>query len=812
MNLRGTVLTLSLLMLTATAFATQGIRIRHQARAVTGPVGEQAWLMPTGRLITPIGDLLETDNLPHAVRISPDGRYAVLACSGDGPKSLTVIDIEAKAVSQVLEQPTVFLGLRFDEAGTTLYASGGGQGAILVFDFAEGQLTERTRWDVFGHVGGLDLGPAERILYGVTTTPAALFSKDVVTGEKLDRALCGGDPFTVVANPVFKQVYVSSEREDRIDIYNVELARHILWTGSVKTPKNPEGMIVSEDGKWLYVVNSDEDSFSSIDLVATTLHAPIDLRPFGGLEEYGSSPNSIAISGEGDCLYIAQADDNAVAIVGLPGGELIGRIPTAGYPTSIDLAPNDQTLVVGCSKGVGTLPEGELVNRSVAQIVSVPGPSALERMTAQVRKNNRLPGLIFEVDEESFSGPVPLRRGDPSPIEHVLFVVRENKTYDAILGDWEGGRGEPENCVFCGDVTPNLKALADEFASGDNYYSNAERSIQGHELMTAATVNAFTERHQALDALGRSMDLDVFLNPSTFPKKDFIFQNCIRSGVSFRDYGEAVGLGKNWLIFDPRYVHWGLYDPPVFWMQSRDVNKLDERIREWESGIFPQFLFMLFPNDHHQGCQWPYPSPESMVADNDEATGRLIDWLSHSEYWENSIVIVIEDDPQQGRDHIDPHRSILLVAGAWAKRGYVSPVHYSEANIHATIEHILGLPPMTQFDEIAQPMWDLFADAPDPTPFDHIPRIIPEEPCAIGTEYSRRSEGLNWTVPDQAAGLDQLSIDYGREAAARRASGLELNESERRWSSAWRSIGELLREVGPREGGDPIDRDDEAER
>ncbi len=778
-------------LLAGDAWATQGIRIRPQARALTGQVDDQAWLMPTGRLITPLGDLIEVDHLPQALSISPDGGHAVVACSGAGRRSLTVIDIEARATTQVVEQPALFLGLRFDESGSTLYASGGGQGAILVFDFAAGQLSERTRWDVFGHVGGLDLGPKEKILYAVTMSPPALLSKDVETGERLDRALCGGDPYTVVANPEFKQVYVSSEREDRIDIYNVELARHIRWTGAVATPKNPEGMIVSADGKWLYVVNSDDDSFSIVDLIARQVHATIDLRPFGGLEEYGSSPNSIAISADGMRLYIAQGVDNALAVVALPGGELLGRIPTAGYPMSVDLTPDSQTLVIGCGKGLGTTPDGALRNRSVVQLMAVPNDIALARMSAQVRKNNSAAGRLFIVDEDNFSGPVPLRRGDPSPIEHVMFVVRENKTYDAVLGDWDGGRGEPANCVFCGDVTPNLTALADEFASGDNYYSNAEVSLQGHELTTAAIVNTYTERHHALQMRGRPIELDVFFNPSTYPKKDFIFQNCLRNGVSFRDYGEAVGLGEDLLIFDPRYVHWGLYDPPVFWMQSRDVDKLDERIREWEAGIFPQLIYMLFPNDHHQGCQWPYPSPESMVADNDEATGRLIDWLSHSEHWESTVVFVIEDDPQQGRDHIDPHRSILLVAGGWVKRGYVSPVHYSEANIHATIEHILDLPPMTQFDEIAQPMWDLFADAPDLTPFDHIPRIIPEGPCDLGTEMARRSEGLNWTVPDQAGGLDQLSLDYGRDYAARR----ELSAAEQSWANVWRSFGEVLREM-----------------
>ena len=783
------------------ARATQGIQIRPEALYLTGQIDANTWLMPSGRLLTPVGDLLTVDHLPHAIRVSPDGAYAVVSCSGAGQRSLTVIDLDAGAVVQVLPQPSVFLGLRFADDGSTLYASGGGQGKILVFDFADGELTPRGSWDVLGHVNGLDLGPREKILYATTMSPSALVSKDVESGEMLDRAVCGGDPFAVVVNPKFKQVYVSAERDNRIDVFNVELARHIRWAGAIQTPDHPEAMIVSDDGKWLYVINADDDSFSIVDLIAKKVHATIDLRPFGGFEQHGSSPDAVAISPDRTRLYIAQAVDNAVAVVGLPHGELIGRIPTAGYPLSVDVTPDGATLIVGCGKGTGTVPDGALRNQSVVQIVPVPGDGVLQRMTQQVKRNLLLPGALFEVDEEEFSGPVPLHRGDPSPIEHVMLVVRENKTYDALLGDWGAARGEPSNCVYCGDVTPNLHALVEEFGSGDNYYSNAEVSLQGHELTTASIVNAYTERQHQLVNRGRPMELDVMFNPATFPTRDFVFQNCIRNGIRFRDYGESIGLAEDLLLFDPRYVHWGLYDPPVFWLQSRDVDKMAERIAEWESGIFPPFIYMSLPNDHNQGCQWPYPSPESMVADNDEATGRLIDWLSHSEYWETTLVVVIEDDPQQGRDHIDPHRSILLLAGGWVRRGYVSPVHYSEANIHATIEHILGLPPMTVFDEIAQPMWDLFADEPDLTPYDYIPRIIPPGPCEMGTEFARRSEGLEWTVPDQAADLDQLSLDYSRTYGSGEAAPSGLSPAEMQWSRVWRSVGELLRDIGPRDPG-----------
>ena len=780
------------------ALATEGITIRARSVQQVGEVAPGVWLLPNGRHITPAGDLVEVDDLPLAVEISRDGRYAVTSSTGGGDHRLLVVDLETQAVVDEESQGSLFVGLRFDEAGSTLYASGGGNG-ILVYDFADGQLTLRETWGVFGHVNGLDLGRNEKILYAVTQIPSALISKDVETGEMLDRIRSAGDPYTVVVNPRFKQVYVSSMRENTVDFYNVELARTIRHAGSVPVQKGPQDMIVSDDGHWLYVVNSDEDSFTIVDLRARTVRSHVDLRPFGDFSEYGSAPNALAIHPTGDRLYIAQGSENAVAVVGLPHGELLGRIPTAWYPTGVAISPDGLHLVIVNGKGTGTRPNGRLSNTCVLQILPVPDSARLEKMSAKVNRNMLLPQKLFKVDEDRFDGPVPLHRGEETPIKHVFFVVRENKTYDAILGAWEGGRGEPENCLFCGDPTVNLYSLVNTFASGDNYYSNAEESLQGHELVTAAITNSFVEKQRLLSGRGFPFYVDGFLNPAAFPKKDFIFQNCLRNDVSFRDYGEALGVGPDLLIFNPKYVHWGPFDPPVFWLQSRDVDKMRERISEWERDGIPQLVFMLLPNDHHSGCQWPYPSPESMVADNDEATGRFIDWLSHSEYWDSSVVFVVEDDPQQGTDHVDPHRSLLLVASPWVTRGYVSPVIYCEANIHATIERILNLPPMTQYDEVAQPMWDLFTNEPDFSPWEFIPRVVPPGPCPMGTELARRSEGLNWTVPDQAEGLDDLSRDFSRE----KKGAMELSEGEANWARAWRAIGEKLIEIGPDETLEP---------
>lgn len=747
-----------LLAIPSASTATTGITLNPHALLKTGSLGDGRWMLPSGRMIKPEGQLLEVGAIPLGLALEPGGRYLYVTNGGPGGRAITVIDTDTGEIIQTVPENSLYLGLAVSSDGKMLYASGGGDRTILVFDIDEGLLSPRATWTAKGIPGGIALSKEGDILFYASQSPRMVHAMDASTGKALNSSFTGKNPFTVVASPTRKEVYVSIEGENRVAVFNYVFTWWIREIASIDVGKNPQGMAISSDGRYLFVANADDDSFSMIDLDTREVIGEPDLRGYFR-HAPGTAPNDVVISPNGSRLYIAQASENRITVVSLTEEKFVGALPTAWYPTAVAVSPDGDRLYAASGKGTGTSPAAPgkgLVNRGTVQIIDIPSDEELLALNDSIRVFNDLPGTLFDVDTLAFESPVPLERGGETPIKHVFFVVRENKTYDALLGDWEGGDGDPGECVYCYDETKNLHALVERFASGDNYYSNAEASIQGHCITTAAIANPYIEKQWALSEREIQLGLDIFFNPVSYPKNDFIFQNALRNDVTFRSYGETVGLREDWMIFDIRYVHWGVFDPPFFFMFSKDVNKLKERIIEWELGIFPQLLYMLFPNDHGMGYQWPFPTPEEMVADNDLATGRLLEWLSHSKYWEESVVFVIEDDPQEGDDHVDNHRSIALVAGPWVEGGYVSPAHYSEANIHATIQHILGLPPLTIYDEIAQPMWDLFTNEPDFTPYEAVETDFPGEFNLPGTPLAEASMGLNFLDPDEAEGLQGI--------------------------------------------------------
>ncbi len=413
--------------------------------------------------------------------------------------------------------------------------------------------------------------------------------------------------------------------------------------------------------------------------------------------------------------------------------------------------------------------------RATIQLVDVPTDAELAVAATRIDDLNSRTARLYDVDESRFQNPIPLARGGPTPIEHVFLVVRENKTYDALLGDFPGGNGKPENCLYCGDATPNLHALVERFASADNYYSNAETSDQGHQLLTSSLSNTYVEKVRFAEDRPIPFEAEIYLNPAVWPKRQYIFQALLAKQIPFRIYGEAVGTWIGKLIFDPRYVHSSQVDPPFFWQYTRDIDKIEGRILEWERDGVPPFVYMLLPDDHTLGCEPPYPTPRSMVADNDLATGRFVDWLSHSKYWETSVAFIVEDDPQAGVDHVDAHRSIFVAVSPYAKRAHVSGVIAHEGTLLSTIEHVLGLDPLTIYDELAQPMWDLFTSTPDLEPFEARSRRVPEEMSMPGTNCGFATRGMNFLDPDQAEGLDPILRAHEREARA------AANEPSRRW-------------------------------
>ena len=774
----------------------------------TDPAGNPLeWLLPSGQVISPLAvdgsRLLRIDEaLPLGLAVHPRGEYLFVTTAGRSTQVLLVVRISTGEIVERLPADSYFLGLAFrPPLGDEVYVSGGGRNVIDTygFDHASGTLTPRPEralsLPASAFAGGLAVSAAGDRLFVVSQAGSRLHAFDLTTYRETGSIATDANPYGVALPPEGLEAYVSCERSGTLNVFDVSDPTHLRRIQTLSVEKNPEALLVDRAGSRLYVANADEDSVSVLEIGAEGLHplATLDLRRSAG-QAYGSSPNALGFSPTRRRLYVAQAGLNKIAVIDLTTGRHLADLPTGWYPTAVSLHETDapggtvrETLFVANGKGIGTPWEGSMrLNPGALSILPVPADESLEALTRKTAENNAMPGRLFELGSGAWENPLPPRRGGGTPIRYVFLVVRENKTYDRLLGAYEppqgSAEGDPRFVMEDHDrLLPNLYALADRFAICDNYYSNAEASNQGHEMMTGATVNTYVEK--LVYAQGRPIPIqaEIIANPATYPKKDFIFQHAMRNGLSFRDYGEAVGAGKDLLLLDDAYVHQGPMDPPWFNLFSRDVDKMAERIEEWESERFagperfPRLIVMLLPNDHTFGDRFLFPTRKSMIADNDEATGIFVEWLTRSPYWMESVAFITEDDPQQGDDHVDQHRTLMLTVSPWVRRGYVSHVKYSEANLFATLEYILGLPPITIFDEVAQPMFDLFAFPEDPEPFDALPRQWPEEINLPGTVGSRLTADMDFSEPDEAEGLPE----------ALRAGDAERKES-RRWTNRLR--------------------------
>ncbi len=802
-----------------------GLTIRPEATWRAGPVRTDEegnpleWLVPSGQRITPFAAegtrLLRIDYaLPLGLAVHPDGRHLFVSTSGGGDQALLVVDIDSGDILHSLQADGYFLGLAFrPPAGEQVFVSGGGRDMIDAYEFdsVTGDLLPDPDRSLplpgYDFASGICISPDGETLLALSQYGRRLTLFDLETSEKLATVATDRNPYAVVIHPSGREAYVSCEGSGTIQVFDVSDPREPRNKGTVRVEKNPEALLVNQEGSRLYVTNADEDSVSVLEIgsEAPRLLHTVDLR---ATPEYGSSPNALAFSARNERLYVAQAGLNRLAVLDLITGAHLGDIPTAWYPTAVALEAEAlgggsfrDTLYVANGKGIGMPGMGNMGHAPGAiSILSVPPDGDLARLSRVVEENNAFPGRLFEVNEDRWENPVPPRRGGETPIRYVFLVVRENKTYDYLLGPYRPARGEAEgDPALVMDnherLLPNLYHLAERFAICDNYYSNAEASNEGHTLLTASTVNTYLEKVVYADGRRVPIEFEMVLSPVAWPRKDFIFQNALRNGLPFRDYGEAVGAGRDFLLLNDDYVHQGSFDPPFFNMYSKDVEKMAERIAEWESDRFagperfPRLIFMLLPNDHTFGDDAFMPTYESMVSDNDEATGRFVEWLTQSPYWSQSVAFITEDDPQQGYDHIDPHRTLMLVVSPWVHRGHVSHVRYNEANLFATIEHILDLPPMTIFDELAQPMYDLFAASPDQEPFRHTGRQWPEEINLLGTRGARLSADMYFAEPDQAEGLLEAHL---ATVAERRKAGTFPSRLRERGTRIRESLGKKL--------------------
>ncbi len=765
-----------------------------------GPDGKGVTLLPNGWRIAPAGRHVMVGDLPLAMLVSPDGRWAIVTNNGYLKPTLTVVDLKSLTVPEKTSIADAWLGLSWHPDGKRLFASGGADGTVREFHWKPGKLVLANTFAVGkavkeGFLGGVAIRPDGSRLYVVDVLGKRLSALRLPAGEIAKRANLSAEPYACLVSADGTTLYVSLWGGAKVLLFD---AATLESRGEIAVGEHPNAMALSPDGKRLFVACANTNSVWAIDLAAraATEQISIALAPDAPA---GSTPNAVALSPDGRTLLVANADNNAIAVVDVSrpsASRIAGFIPTGWYPTGAQFTPDGRRIVVLSGKGLTSMPNprgpqpgakgdpfqyvGAMLTGALS-VLPTPDGDALEAYTDTVhRMTPGSPASLPATALAPTSSPIPGHAAAASPIRHVFYVIRENRTYDQILGDMPEGNGDPSLCLFGEDATPNAHALAREFVLLDNFYVNAEVSYDGHAYSTAAYATDFVEKVWPMNYAGRggkylSEGRGEMRNPYgnvTAPAQGYLWDACERAGVTFRSYGEFGHRGKNEDEdseqgpvmasvpgleghMSPRFPPWNLAIP-----DGKRIDAWLEEFREFDAnGNLPRLSIFHLPNDHTAGTRAGFPTPRAMIAENDLALGRLVEAISKSRYWKDSVIFVLEDDAQNGPDHVDAHRSVALVIGPYTRRGTRDSTLYTTAAMLRTIELILGLPPMSQYDAAATPMYACFGQRPDLTEYIARPARVAldskNDPAAYGSEASAR---MNFDEPDRAPDFDLNEI------------------------------------------------------
>jgi DNA-binding beta-propeller fold protein YncE len=795
------------------------------AAAKAGPLPNNAGVvLPDGHRIKPLGHefLFGDDGLqggfPMSILPVPGTRFALVSDGGIIDDALRVVDLDklAQGSAPVLSMvpfarpSSLYYGLALLPSGRVL-ASGGGDGKVYAFDLdaPSGKLSRVEASDIDLGLSGKNpwyagaiaaTGDGKRLLVGpsqyaeevqVISLDAADYGKKLAT-IPLDKSHAVFDLKLDPFDPAGKTFYLTDQSANRlveIDGMTAQVTRTVALT------KSPAQMVFL-DATYMVVAEAHGDALAIVNRAKGTVETQVPV--FEKDAPHGASPTTLAYDAKAKRLYATLAGVNAVEAYDVAPGTPptitpAGRLSTGWWPTGV-MVDADGSLAIISGKGHGTGPdetpfgfgEGAITDRmrGGVQYVAADLLKDLTQATKDVEAGHNLAALAGHPEVKCPAGaeydfPIPQdnESGPSKVIKHVILIVRENKTYDAVFGDFEGGDGDPK-LIMAGDpalqqkVWQNAHAFGKAFTNFDNFYTDAEQSLQGHIWTSFARTNDYVERSW-LTTWGRGTrpPTEPATSDEAAPPEGTVFKWLSDNGVDYDNMGEIGGKGPNGL--DTKYP--GL----VYAGSLPDTLKscyISGRIR-LQCDLKP-FTYALQPNDHTNGGQAGSSAPEVMIAVNDEATGMLLDGLSHSPNWQDTLLIVTEDDPQDGGDHVDLHRSILLMASPWVRRGYVSHGHYDMASVYKLIAHIFGVPYNNEFVKNALLPLDAFTGTPDYTPFTYLPRTV-DAPCnKSGTKEAKEAERWDFSDPDEQPGLSEQIARMMRESAKER--GVHIVEPEKR--------------------------------
>ncbi len=715
-------------------------------------------MLPNSWTLQPAGRSMPLGDLPLNIAVSNSKKLIAVTNNGQSVQSIQLINPATEKILDNIVVAKCWYGLKFSTDEKFLYASGGNDNWILKYGIENNKLISKDTI-ILGKKGypnispaGIEINDALKTMYVVTKENNSLYTIDLTTKKIVQVLKLEEAGYSCLLSKNKKELYISVWGAKKVAIYDI--ASQKIST-EINVGENPNELLLSKNGKYLFVANAGDNSVSVISTSNKKVLEVLNAALYPNAPT-GSATNGIALSENQKTLYIANADNNYLAVFdcSTPGNSISkGFIPTGWYPTNVKVigkkiftsngkgfssfsnkkGPNPTTKTQKVTYQMGEVEKnankteyiGGLMKGTMS-IIDEPNAKQLATYSKTVYNNTPYTKEKETVANGEVGNPIPMLVGDASPIKYVFYIIKENRTYDQVLGDIKEGNGDTSLVLFGEKYTPNQHKLVKEFVLLDNFYVDGEVSADGHNWTMAANANDYLEKTWPTNYGGRGGKYDSEgKRDIASPDRGFIWDYCKRANISYRTYGEfADNYKPNIPVlenhFCPYYTSW---DESV-----RDTTRFNQWRKEFDSlykaGTVPQFNSLRFINDHTEGLRLGRPTPFAHVADNDWAVGLFVEYLSHHPIWKETAIFIVEDDAQNGPDHVDAHRSTAYVAGGFVKRNFVDHTMYSTSSMLRTMELILALPPMSQYDAAAEPMWRCFSSTYNATPFLAVPANI----------------------------------------------------------------------------------------
>ena len=787
----------ALVIVFVSALSSQPSGTEHVGRLPDG-----SFLLSTGWRIQPVGQQVAVDTLPMSSALSRDGKFLLVLNGGFRPPSISVLAVDG--MKEIAKVPVAdgWLGLTFSGDGTRVYVGGGSKYCVYEFSFSQdGRLTPVRTLEVApkkkpgeqDFIGDVAISPDGQQIFAADLFHDSVVAFDARSGRATARYKTGRRPYRILFSPDGKSYFVSSWADGAVAMYEtrtgaettrIRLGPHTTDMAlAERKPADEDGDEQKNIRYRLFVAAANTNSVFGVSVnssnelkIEEVLNVAMTPQ-----QPAGMTPSGLALSPDQQKLYVACSDANVVTVADISeaGGHVDGFIPSGWYPTAARALP-DGRLVILNGRGVASYPSRfpgprtpenpadrqEFVAYRQTGTLSVIDPLTDQALEGYTKRALSLsPYRDEQLDTANLADSVIVSRpGKPSPIQHVIYIIKENRTYDQVFGKIGKGNGDPSLTLFDESAAPNHYKLAREFVLFDNFYTNADLSADGHNWSTAAIAPDYTQRLWPNNAAHRSPYYGFEGGePANLPPAGYIWSNALAAGLSVRDYGEFVANKENAGADGVQIARVG--DPSLagitnmrfrgFDLNYPDVDRakvfLDDLKQFEAAGQMPNLMIVRLGNDHTNGATPGKLTPLALFADNDYALGMVVEGVSKSRFWSSTAIFVIEDDAQNGPDHVDSHRSVLLVISPYARRGVIDSTMYNQSSVMRSMELILGLRPMTQFDAAARPLTAAFLAMPDPKPYAaESPRISLTTRNPEGTKTAERSEKMNFRDADLA--------------------------------------------------------------